>query len=201
MDMHTIAQYGPVAIALGAFAEGETAVLLGGAGLALGLFDFWTVAGAAFVGSLAGDHFFFWLGRVKGSACLARYPRFEGRVARISNQLLRHRVALLGSYRFIYGMRGVIPFAFGVSDLNWRCFFLASLFTAGLWSVLFTVIGAHAGKFLTDPSVAARLPLFGAGAMLFFGLCLLLRRHFKNQSLRSAPGVTTGRELPKQRAR
>jgi hypothetical protein len=67
--------------------------------------------------------------------------------------------------------------------------------------VLFTVIGAHAGKFLTDPSVAARLPLFGAGALLFLGLCLFLRRRFKNQSLRSAPGVTTGRELPKQRVR
>jgi len=42
MDMDIIAQYGPVAIAFGAFVEGETAVLLGGAGLALGLFDFWT---------------------------------------------------------------------------------------------------------------------------------------------------------------
>ncbi|MBU4525861.1 MAG: VTT domain-containing protein [Desulfomicrobium sp.] len=182
MDMHSIAQYGPVAIALGAFAEGETAVLLGGAGLALGLFDFWTVAGAAFAGSLAGDQFFFWLGRTRGSAYLARHPRFGDRVARISRLLLRHRAAFLGTYRFIYGMRGVIPFAFGVSDLNWRCFFLINLLTAGFWSVLFTVIGVHAGKFLTDPSVVARLPLLGAGAVLLLGLCLLLRRRLKHQS-------------------
>ena len=61
--MNTIAQYGPAAIALGAFVEGETAVLLGGAGAALGMFDFWTVVWAAFAGSVAGDQYFFWVGR------------------------------------------------------------------------------------------------------------------------------------------
>jgi membrane protein DedA with SNARE-associated domain len=181
MDMHTIAQYGPLAISLGTFAEGETAVLLGGAGVELGLFDFWTVAGAAFAGSLAGDQFFFWLGRLKGSAYLARHPRFGDRVARVSSQLLRHRAALLGTYRFIYGMRGVIPFAFGVSDLSWRFFVLANLFTAALWSVLVTLVGVHAGKFLTDPSMAARLPLIGAGAALLIGLGLLLHRRFASR--------------------
>jgi membrane protein DedA with SNARE-associated domain len=182
MDMHTIAHYGPMAIALGTFAEGETAVLLGGAGAGLGLVDFWTVAGAAFAGSLAGDQFFFWLGRLKGSAFLARHPRFGDRVARMSGPLLRHRLPLLLFYRFIYGLRGVIPFAFGVSGLNWRVFLLTNLFTAALWSVLFTVIGTHAGKFLTDPSAGARLPLLGAGVALLFGLGMLLRRRLKNQA-------------------
>jgi membrane protein DedA with SNARE-associated domain len=182
MDMNTIAQYGPLAIALGAFVEGETAVLLGGAGLALGLFDFWTVVGAAFAGSMAGDQFFFWLGRLKGSAYLAGHPRFGTRVARVGGLLLRHRLPLLGTYRFIYGMRGVIPFAFGVSDLCWRFFLAANLFTATLWSVLITLLGLHAGKFLTDPSVVARLPLLGAGAALLFGLGLLVRSHFKARS-------------------
>lgn len=188
MDMHTIAQYGPLAIVLGTVAEGETVVLLGGAGLALGLFDFWTVVGAAFAGSLAGDQFFFWLGRVKGSAYLARHPRFGDRVARISHLLLRHRMPLLGTYRFIYGMRGVIPFAFGVSDLSWRFFLLANLFTGALWSVLITLVGVHAGKFLTDPSMAARLPILGAGAALLFGLGMLLRKRFNlRHELRKPP--------------
>lgn len=179
MDMHAISQYGPMAIALGTFAEGETAVLLGGAGLALGLLDFWTVAGAAFAGSLAGDQFFFWLGRLKGAAWLARHPRFADRVAAASRQLAGHRTALLVSYRFIYGLRGVIPFAFGLTDLSWRFFFLANLVTAALWSVLFTLIGVHAGTFLADPFMAAQLPLFGAGAAFIFALCVLLRRRLK----------------------
>ena len=182
MEMNTIAQYGPMAIALGAFVEGETAVLLGGAGLALGLFDFWTVVGAAFAGSMAGDQFFFWLGRIKGGAYLTGHPRFGARVAWAGGLLLRHRLPLLGTYRFIYGMRGVIPFAFGVSDLCWRFFLAANLCTATLWSLLITLLGLHAGKFLTDPSVVARLPLLGAGAALLFGLGMLVRGRFKARS-------------------
>jgi membrane protein DedA with SNARE-associated domain len=182
MDMNTIAQYGPMAIALGTFVEGETAVLLGGAGVALGLFDFWTVAGAAFAGSMAGDQFFFWLGRLKGAAYLAGHPRFGAKVARVGSLLLRHRLPLLCSYRFIYGMRGVIPFAFGVSDLCWRFFLAANLFTATLWSLFITLLGLHAGKFLSDPSVVAKLPLFGAGAVLIFGACLLVRGSLKSRS-------------------
>ena len=182
MDMNTIAQYGPAAIALGTFVEGETAVLLGGAGVALGLFDFWTVAGAAFAGSMAGDQFFFWLGRLKGAAYLAAHPRFGAKVARVGSLLLRHRLPLLGTYRFIYGMRGVIPFAFGVSDLCWRFFLAANLVTATLWSLSITLLGLYAGKFLTDPSIVARLPLFGAGAALLFGVAVLLRRRIRARS-------------------
>ncbi len=182
MDMNTIAQYGPAAIALGAFVEGETVVLLGGAGAALGMFDFWTVVWAAFAGSVAGDQFFFWLGRTKGMAYLARHPRFKARADRASALVLRHRLPLLLAYRFIYGLRGAIPFVFGLSNLCWRFFLLANLFTAGLWSGLFALVGLHAGHVLSDPYVAARLPLFGAGAVLIFGACLLVRRSLKSRS-------------------
>ena len=182
MDMDIIAQYGPVAIAVGAFVEGETAVLLGGAGLALGLFDFWTVVWAAFAGSVAGDQFFFWLGRFKGAAYLARHPRFGARAARACELLLRYRLTLLVTYRFIYGLRGAIPFALGLSNLCWRYFLLANLLSAGAWSVLFTLAGLHAAKSLSDPALAARLPLFGAGAALFFGLGLAVRKHLKSRS-------------------
>lgn len=182
MNMDIIAQYGPVAIAFGAFVEGETAVLLGGAGLALGLFDFWTVVLAAFAGSVAGDQFFFWLGRCKGTAYLAPHPRFKARTDRAGELILRHRVLLLVTYRFIYGLRGAIPFTLGLSNLCWRYFLLANLLTAGVWSVFFTLAGLHAASSLSDPALAARLPLFGAGAALLFLLGLAVRRHLKSRT-------------------
>lgn len=180
MDMETIARFGPAAIALGTFLEGETTVLLAGAGLALGVFDFWTVALSALAGSLAGDQFFFWLGRMKGAAWLNGHPRFGAAVDKAARMMVRHRLPLLCAYRFVYGLRGAIPFAFGVSGICWRFFLLANMVTAALWSFLVTLLGMHAGRFLTDPAMIARLPLLGAAAAVAAGLVFILRRRRKS---------------------
>jgi len=179
MDIDTIAQFGPLAIAMGTFVEGETVVFLSGVGLANGVFDFWTVVAAALAGSLAGDQFFFWLGRWKGSAYLNDHPRFGAKVLRAGELLVRHRLPLLCTYRFIYGLRGVVPFAFGISNVCWRFFLLANLLTGTLWSVLMTLLGLHAARFLNDPTVAVRLPLLGAVAAILICLALLVRGRFK----------------------
>ena len=179
MDMETIARLGPAAIVLGTFLEGETTVLLAGAGLAAGLLDFHTVAFSAFAGSLAGDQFFFWIGRLRGAAWLKGHPRFGAAVTRATGMMVRHRLPLLGLYRFVYGLRGAVPFAFGVSDICWRHFLLANLATAALWSLLVTLLGMHAGRFLTDPSMAARLPLLGAAVAAAAGVIVIVRRRRK----------------------
>lgn len=176
MNTDTITQFGPAAIILGTFLEGETVLLLAGAGLAMGLFDFWTVVFSALAGSLIGDQCFFWLGRMGGAGWLTRHPRFGVRVRRAMAMLNRHRLPMLCFYRFIYGLRGGVPFAFGVSGLCWRYFLYANICTATLWSVLVTLLGLHAGKFLADPSILARLPMLGAAAALLVGLGFLLRR-------------------------
>lgn len=174
--METITRFGPLAVALGTFLEGETALLLAGTGLALGLFNFWSVVTAALAGSLAGDQFFFWLGRSRGGEWLTEHPRFGNRVRRAMNMLLRHRIVMLCAYRFIYGLRGAIPFAFGMSGMCWRYFLLANIVTATFWSLTITMLGLHAGKMLSDPDMLARLPLVGAGIAVVAGGILLLRR-------------------------
>ena len=179
MDMETITRFGPLAVALGTFLEGETALLLAGAGLALGLFDFWPIVLAALAGSMAGDQFFFWLGRCKGGDWLMRHPRFGKRVRRAMDMLLRHRLVLLCTYRFIYGLRGTVPFAFGMSDMCWRFFLLANVISAAFWSFIITLLGMHAGKLLADPAIIARLPIFGAGVALVAGACVMLHNRMK----------------------
>lgn len=175
MDVDSIARFGPLAIALGTFLEGETALLLAGTGLALGILDFWAVV-AALAGSLAGDQLFFWLGRLKGSAWLGGHPRFGQRVHRAMGLVLKHRLPLLCTYRFIYGLRGAVPFAFGVSGLCWRFFLLANVCTAAFWSTVVSLLAMHAARFLTDPAVVARLPLMMAGAAALAVSVILLRR-------------------------
>lgn len=176
MDMETITRFGPLAVALGTFLEGETTLLLAGTGLAMGLFDFWPVVAAALAGSLAGDQFFFWLGRCRGGDWIRAHPRFGNRVRQAMGLLLRHRIVLLCTYRFIYGLRGAIPFAFGMSGICWRFFLLANVASAAFWSLSVAMLGMHAGKLLADTGMIALLPALGAGAALAAGGIALLRR-------------------------
>lgn len=165
MDMETLMRLGPVAVATGTFLEGEGALLLAGAGVALGVMDFWPVAGAAFAGCMAGDQFFFGLGRLKGREVLRSRPRFRRRVRRAERFLLRYRWPSLLGYRFVYGTRGIIPFAFGVSALPWRSFLAVNLGTAGVWSLGITYLAVHAAHILTAQPWPVWLLLAAAGLL------------------------------------
>lgn len=174
--MDSIAQLGPLAVVIGTCVEGETILLAAGAAVSLGLVDFWMVIAAACAGSLLGDQAFFWLGRLHGSSFLAGHPKYARRVRTVQTLLLRHRLPLLGGYRFVYGMRGIIPFAFGLSPLCWKYFLLSNLITATIWSLAATWLGMHAGQMLLDKGLAASLPLFGAVVALLIAAAILTHR-------------------------
>ena len=179
MDMEYIARLGPLAVALGTFVEGETALILAGGAMALGLLDFWPVVLADLAGSLAGDQCFFWLGRLQGASFLAKRPRFAALVSKVGTHIMRHRLPLLMGYRFVYGLRGAVPFAFGVTDLCWKYFLAANVITATFWSVLMAGLSLHAGHLLAGGHVA----LFAAAVAGVLGLVwLALRRMSKKAS-------------------
>lgn len=178
--MESVKQFGIMAVAVGAFVEGETALILAGAAISMGILDFWPVVFAAMTGSLTGDQLFFWLGRLKGGAWLSMHPRFGQRVRRMEEVLIHRQVLLLCSYRFIYGIRGVIPFAFGISKLCWKYFLAANLITASLWSVGMALIGRFAGSFLSDPHSIAFIPVIVAGCFILVIAFQWIRARFKS---------------------
>ncbi len=144
-----IRQYGYLAILIGAVLEGETIVLLGGFAAHQGYLNVIATIGVAFTGTLTGDQFFFYLGRLKGRSYLQRRPAWQARIDRVSRFIDTHENLLMLAYRFMYGIRSLTPFALGLANVSRTKFFCFSLFGALIWSTAVVSAGYLFGQLLT----------------------------------------------------
>jgi len=192
---HLIQTYGYWAVLVGTFLEGETVLVLGGFAAHRGYLHLGGVILAAFVGTLCGDQFFFYLGRRHGRATLARYPLWKAKSARARRLLERHRIPLILTFRFLYGLRSVIPFAIGLSTVRAREFAALNALGAAVWACAVGFGGYLFGKglqlVLADVKRyewAATLAVVAAGAVVWCGYFLWRRR----QRRRPAEGAESG---------
>src|SRR5688500_4211496 len=100
-----IDSYGYIAVAIGAFLEGETILALAGLASYRGYLDFYKVVAIAMVCGFLGDQFYFFLGRYKGSQILERFPNAKERAHRFDDLLKRWHAPLIVMIRFMYGFR------------------------------------------------------------------------------------------------
>jgi membrane protein DedA with SNARE-associated domain len=143
-----VAQFGGVAVFIGALLEGETVVLLAAILVQQGLLDFKSVLPAAALGAFAGDQFFFHLGKHHGHRLLSKHPVWRRRVMRAVALLERRRKAVILFYRFFYGMRAVIPFLLGSGSCGTWFFTLLSGISAVVWAVILGAGGYWFGDLL-----------------------------------------------------
>ena len=154
MDIGSLLRsYGYLAVLLGTALEGETILILAGFAAHRGYLELPLVILFAFVGSLAGDQTFFLIGRRKGRPFLERHPLWNTRIQRAEELLRQYHIAVILGFRFLYGLRNVIPFAIGLSQISFRKFFFLNATGAFLWA---TVVGT-AGY------------LFGSALEIFLG--------------------------------
>lgn len=139
-------QYGYLAVLVGSFLEGETIVVLGGFAAHRGYLSLPWVIAAAFAGTLFGDQLYYFLGRRRGPAMLARRPHWEPRIARVRELLRRHEVPLILGFRFLYGLRTVAPFALGLGGVPPLRFALLNVPAALGWSILVGTLGYELGN-------------------------------------------------------
>lgn len=177
-------QYGYVAVLLGTMVEGETLLILGGFAAHQGYLHLPAVMLAAFVGSLLGDLGWFYVGRRYGQRALAKFPRLQTRVERVTALLQRRETGLLLSFRFIYGIRTVTPLAAGLSRIPAARFMLLNGLGAAAWSVAIASAGyvvGHGFMTLLDRARAfeehAFIVILVAGPAWFAVRGLLKRRH------------------------
>ena len=142
-----IATYGYLAVAIGSFLEGETVLVLSGFAAHRGYMEFRYVVLAAFIGSLAGDQLYFFLGRTQGAAFLVRRPRWQARVEKVHEVLERRQALFIIAFRFglVWGFRTVAPFVIGMSRVPTFRFVLFNTIGAALWALSIGALGYFFG--------------------------------------------------------
>ena len=152
------------------FLEGETLVLFAGFGAAQGLVDPALLLGSAWLGSFAGDQFYFWLGRHYGVGLLDRFPRWRPGVDAALRWLERYDTGFILTFRFIYGVRNFSSFALGLSAVRWDRFFRLNLAAAGLWAGSFVAVGYFLGHAFHAmlPDLARSIGLVTLGLFIVF---------------------------------
>jgi membrane protein DedA with SNARE-associated domain len=121
--------------------EGETIVVLAGFAVYQGYMDIWLVIPIVLVGTIIGDHIYFFLGRFKGQQLLKRYPSIAPEVEYVHQKLEQHHIWIVLTSRFLYGFRTILPIAIGTSKLPTWKFTLLNSIGAIVWGVVFLSLG------------------------------------------------------------
>ena len=131
-----IQTYGYWAILVGTFFEGETILILAGFAARRGYLSLPWVIAAAVAGTICGDQLFFFLGRWRAAVTLQKHPAWSKKLAKAQKLLERFRTPLLLVFRFLYGLRSMIPFAVGTSHISTTRFVLFNVLGAMVWAAV-----------------------------------------------------------------
>jgi membrane protein DedA with SNARE-associated domain len=187
LDLALVIQaYGYPAVFVGTFLEGETILVLGGFAAHRGYLSLPAVIAAAFAGSLLGDQLFFFLGRFQGRRLLRRLPSWGPKIKRAHTFLETYPTLSILTFRFLYGLRTVIPFALGSSRVSALRFGILNVCGAGVWSVAIGLGGFYFGRAL-ELLIAdvERYELLAMGAVGLAGLSVWAVRLLRRRRSRS----------------
>jgi membrane protein DedA with SNARE-associated domain len=186
-----INDYGYYALFVGTFAEGETILVLAGIASAAGHLKLHWVMVVAFCGSLLGDQTVFFIGRHWGNAFLAKRPRLKPRIDKIHRMMERHQTWLILGFRFLYGLRNIIPVVIATSPIRFSRFLVLNIIGAALWAVTVSLLGYLFGVVVEDylglAKVGALVGVAVLAAALWVGRHLYLRHKAKKISSDASP--------------
>jgi membrane protein DedA with SNARE-associated domain len=170
-----VTDYGPVAIALWAAFEGETAAIAGGVMAHRGMMPPWAAFLAIAIGAFCADEIFFQLGRRFRDRPFVIHARQKPAFARAMGFIERYPDAYILAFRFLYGLRTVSPIALGLTQVPFRRFLTLNIIACLIWSAIFTTVGFLFGP-AVDRMLAALVP-YKTQLMIAFpipGTCFVL---------------------------
>ena len=184
LDPHALLRnYGYWTILVWTFLEGETVVIIAGVLAHQGFMDAKLIALCAFGGSCASDQLMFLLGKCKGPAILARFPRVARNADRAERLIRKYETPLILGFRFVYGVRNITPIMLGINRVNHFKFLMLNVIGASIWAVSFTCGGFFFGrlfaKFVDEASHMALYILLTVMAIAGLLWYIRQRRRYK----------------------
>jgi membrane protein DedA with SNARE-associated domain len=182
---HFLDEYGYLALLVGTFFEGETAILIASSLIHKGVFELPYTILFAFGGSFISDWIYYLVGRFNGKYFINRKPKLKQLVNPITNLFNRYQLQLLLSYRFLYGFRVVIPVIIGMSEFPLSRYLFYTLISGLIWATVVSSIGYTIGSFFNlEASSFENNFLFVIIGFTTFGLLIgFLVRKLINKSL------------------
>jgi membrane protein DedA with SNARE-associated domain len=165
-----IDSYGYIAVAVGAFLEGETVLALAGLAAYRGYLDFLKVCLVAGACGFLGDQLYFFLGRYQGGRILCRFPDVQERAHKFDALLARWHAPLIIGIRFMYGFRILGPVMLGMGRVPAWKFVVFNLIGAAIWAPLIAGVGYLFGTALeTVLHDMKRVEMWAFGFVLLAG--------------------------------
>ena len=172
--------FGYFALFLGTFFEGETILVLAGFLAFRGYMQLEYVIAMAFFGSYAGDQLWYFLGRRHGRKLLARKPSWQKMGDKALEHVRKHPDLWVLSFRFVYGLRTVMPVAIGLSGYPPARYLLLNGIGAIVWATVLGSAAFYFGSVLEGVlGNIKKYELMVLGGLVVIGLLFWLRRRFK----------------------
>jgi len=139
--IHLVETYGYLAVFFGSLIEGDAVLLVASFLSYLGKIDLALVMLAAFLGTWLSDIIWFLLGRHCHHSLLERWQWLH--------TLSSHSISIVGkrprlmalSMRFMYGLRVVVPFSLGKTNLSTLSFMVYNAIGVLIWVLVFSALG------------------------------------------------------------
>ena len=178
-------QYGYIALVIGTFFEGETAILVASSLIHQGLFEAPYTIFFGFAGSFVSDWLYYTIGRLNGKYFVEKRPALKEKLTPVRQFFDTHKIQILFSYRFLYGFRVIIPIVIGMSNIRPAQYLFYSLLSGLIWSSTVNAVGYSIGRFLDiKTSVFEDNLLFIVLGFACFGLMIgFAVKHFAERKM------------------
>lgn len=140
--------FGYLALLVGTFFEGETILVLAGFLAYREYLNIELVIVTAFCGSYAGDQLWYFLGRRHGRKILERRPRWHAMSEKALRYFRKHPDLWVLGFRFVYGLRTVMPVAIGLSGYHPLRYLILNGIGAAVWATALGFAAFHFGAVL-----------------------------------------------------
>jgi len=140
--------YGYPILFVGVLIEGETFLILAAYLAHRGYLNQTAIIGVGALATFMIVQALFHAGHRYGPRVLARRPKWQPRISRVQRLLHRYGAGLVIGFRFLFGLRTIIPLTIGMVHYPVLRFTLLNAFGALLWTAIIVVAGNGIAQFI-----------------------------------------------------